>query len=263
MTSAYRLWVAAAFIFLPLPILVVVVSSFSGSGYLQFPPKALSWRWYSEFLGDREWMIALGASAALACCTSLIVTVFAFLAAWARTRWQVPHAALFDAVMMAPLLIPHAAIALSVWMVLTSLGWLGSYQGLLLAHAMLCLPFAYRPLLNSMRRLDRSMEEAALDLGATPLTAFLKVILPLLRPGIAAALLFSFIISFDEVSVTLFLVGPNVTTLPVRVFTEIQESGSPIVAAVSSFLVGVTILSFLLADRLVGTRLFIAGEAGR
>lgn len=122
------------------------------------------------------------------------------------------------------------------------------------------MPFAYRPLINTLGRLDRSLEEAAMNRGAPPGEVLQTVVLPLLCPALVAAFLFNFIISFDEVSVTLFLVGPDVTTLPVRVFTEIEESGSPVIAAISSFLVGITIVLFLAVDRWVGLRLFVTGE---
>ena len=260
-------WVGAGFVFLPLPILVVVASSFSRTGYLQFPPRELSWRWYGEFLGSASWLHALGVSAVLALVAATGVTALATMAVLARTRIRMPGlwqrgAGAFDLVMLSPLLLPHAAIGVALLTVLRALGWVGAYPGLLLAHAILCVPFAYRPLMNAARRLDLSMEEAAMNLGAAPWFVFRAVTLPLLRPGIVAAFLFSFIISFDEVSVTLFLVGPNVTTLPVRVFTEIQESGSPVVAAVSSFLVAVSVVLFLVVDRVVGLRLFVGtGEA--
>lgn len=256
----YRLWVVAGFVFLPLPILVVVISSFSRTGYLQFPPQALSLRWYAAFLSDEAWRRALAVSVVLALLSAALVTVLALLAALARTRLVWRGAAAFDLLMLSPLLLPHAAIGVALLSILAALGWVGAYPGLLLAHGILCVPFAYRPLVNALRRLDRSIEEAAMNLGAEPWRVLLTVTLPLLRPGLVAAFLFSFIISFDEVSVTLFLVGPNVTTLPVRVFTEIQESGSPVIAAISSFLVGMTIVLFVAVDRLVGLRLFVAGE---
>ncbi len=258
----YRAWLVAGFVFLPLPIVVVVLSSFSRTGYLQFPPRGMSLRWYGEFLTSGAWLHALGVSALLALAAAVVVTALALLAVLARTRLRVPGAGLFDLLMLSPLLLPHAAIGLALLTVLGALGWVGAYPGLLLAHAILCVPFAYRPLLNAARRMDLSMEEAAMNLGAEPWFVFRAVTLPLLRPGIVAAFLFSFIISFDEVSVTLFLVGPDVTTLPVRVFTEIQESGSPVVAAISSFLVAVTIVLFVVVDRVVGLRLFVGAEAG-
>ena len=253
----YRSWVVAGFVFLPLPILVVIASSFSRTGYLQFPPQQLSWRWYAEFLGSAPWLNALGVSTLLAMVAASLVTALATCAVLARTRLAIPGAGLFDLLLLSPLLLPHAAIGVALLTVLSALGWVGAYPGLLLAHAILCVPFAYRPLLNAARRLDLSLEEAAMNLGARPWFVFRAITLPLLGPGIVAAFLFSFIISFDEVSVTLFLVGPNVTTLPVRVFTEIQESGSPVVAAVSSFLVAASVALFLVVDRIVGLKLFI------
>lgn len=257
---AWRAWIVAGFVFLPLPILVVIASSFSQSGYLQFPPRALSLRWYEAFLGSTPWLHALAVSTLLALVTATLVTACATGAVLARTRLHVPGAATFDLLMLSPLLLPHAAIGVALLTVLSALGWVGAYPGLLLTHAILCVPFAYRPLMNAARRLDLSLEEAAMNLGAEPWLVFRAVTLPMLRPGIVAAFLFSFIISFDEVSVTLFLVGPNVTTLPVRVFTEIQESGSPVIAAVSSFLVAVSVLLFLLVDRIVGLKLFAGVE---
>jgi putative spermidine/putrescine transport system permease protein len=199
----------------------------------------------------------------LAAMVATCVTSLAFFAALGRSRIKMWGAATFDLVMLLPLLLPHAAIALAIWTVLVQWGWLGTYPGLLLAHSILCFPFAYRPMLNAMKQLDLSMEEAALNLGALPLTVFRRVTLPLLRPGIATAFLFSFIISFDEVSVTLFLVGPNVTTLPVRIFTEIQESGTPTVAAISTLLVCATMGFFLLVDRLVGIQPFISADTSQ
>ncbi len=259
---AYRIWIVAGFAFLPLPIVIVIVSSFSRTGYLQFPQRALSLRWYADFLTSDAWLHALGVSALLALLAAAAVTLVALLAVLARTRLAVPGAGVFDLLMLSPLLLPHAAIGVALLTVLRALGWVGAYPGLLLAHAILCVPFAYRPLMNAARRMDLSMEEAAMNLGADPWFVFRAVTLPLLRPGIVAAFLFSFIISFDEVSVTLFLVGPGVTTLPVRVFTEIQESGSPVVAAISSVLVVMTVALFVVVDRVVGLRLFMGGEGG-
>lgn len=259
MTLFTRVMAAAGLLFLPLPIVVVVISSFSRTGYLQFPPKGLSLRWFENFMMDPDWTRAMLASAVLALLSATIITVFAFMAAWARVRGGI-RGGWFDLVMLSPLFIPHAAVALGLWSLLVPVKMLGSWPGIFLAHAILAFPFAYRPLLNAMRGMDLACEEAAASLGARPAEVFARVTLPLLRPGIAAAFLFAFIISFDEVSVTMFLVGPHVTTLPVRIFTEIQENGSPVVAAVSTFLVVMTVILFWIVDRLIGVQLFVSGR---
>lgn len=258
-----RVWTAAVFLFLPAPILIVVASSFSRTGYLQFPPQALSWRWYAEFLGSEVWLRALAVSFVLALVVALVTTILSFGAALAVTRRRFRGRGAFDLLLLSPLLFPHAAIGVALLSLLAAWGLIGRYGGILLAHAILCLPFAYRPILNSMRKLDPSLEEAAMSLGGTPLHVFRTVTLPLLRPGLVTALLFSFIISFDEVTVTIFLIGPEVVTLPTRIFAHIQESASPVVAAISSFLVAVTVVLVLALQRFVGLELFVEAERPR
>jgi putative spermidine/putrescine transport system permease protein len=261
--SLWRLWIIAIFLFLPAPIVIVVASSFSRSGYLQFPPQQFSMRWYHEFLSSEVWLKTLAVSFVLAMAVALLTTFFSFLAALAVTRLRFRGKGAFGILMLSPLLFPHAAIGVSLLGFLAAVGWVGRYSGIFLAHAILCIPFAYRPILNSMRKLDLSIEEAAMSLGASPSYVFRTITLPLLRPGLVAALLFSFIISFDEVTVTIFLVGPEAATLPSRVFAHIQESASPVVAAISTFLVTITIALIVLLQRVVGLDLFIETERSR
>ena len=256
-------WLAAVLIFLPAPIVIVVASSFSRSGYLQFPPQSLSLRWYAQFLTDETWLRALAVSVAVAVIVAILTTLVSFLAALATTRRRFAGRGAFEVLLLSPLLFPHAAIGVALLSLLSSLGWIGRYPGILLAHVILCVPFAYRPIVNSMRKLDLALEEAAMSLGAPPVHVFRTVTLPLLRPGLVTALLFSFIISFDEVTVTIFLIGPEVITLPTRIFAHIQESASPVVAAISSVLVLVTIGLVVLLQRFVGLDLFVESETRR
>ncbi|HEY0296681.1 MAG TPA: ABC transporter permease [Bordetella sp.] len=258
--SAWRVLLVLIFAFLPAPIVVVVLSSFSPTGYLTFPPKGISLRWYEEFLSSGDWLHALAISAVLAVAVAVVTTALGFMAGLATSRVKFPGRGAFGLLMLSPLLFPHAAIAVALLGILSWRNAVGTYQGIFLAHAILCMPFAYRPLLNSMRKLDLAMEEAAMMLGATPSQIFRLVTLPLLKPGLVTALLFSFIISFDEVTVTAFLLGPHVTTLPTRIFSFVQESASPVIAAISTFLVIFTLLIVVLLDRLVGIELFVETE---
>ena len=258
-----RIWLGAVLLFLPAPIVIVVASSFSRTGYLQFPPQALSLRWYTQFLTDETWIRALGVSFAIALVVALLTTAISFLAALATTRRRFRGRDGFELLLLSPLLFPHAAIGVALLSLLSALGWIGRYPGILLAHIILCVPFAYRPIVNSLHKLDLALEEAAMTLGARPAYVFRTITLPLLRPGLVTALLFSFIISFDEVTVTIFLIGPEVITLPTRIFAHIQESASPVVAAISTFLVLVTIVLVVLLQRLVGLELFVEAERTR
>lgn len=251
------------FLFLPAPILVVVLSSFAKTGYLTFPPKGLSLRWYEEFLASGAWLQALAISTFIAIFVALLTTLASFMAAFAATRRDFRGKGALNLLILSPLLFPHAAIAVALLGVLSWWSLSGSYIGIALAHAILCIPFAYRPILNSMQGFDMAYEEVGMMLGATPLQVFSRITLPLLRPGITTALIFSFIISFDEATVTVFLLGPDVITLPTRIFTHIQESGSPVVAAISSFLVVLSIFIVYLLKRLVGLELFISSRGER
>lgn len=258
----FKVIAIGVFLFLPAPILVVVLSSFAKTGYLTFPPKGVSLRWYEEFLASDAWLMALGISAVIAVFVAILTTALSFLAAFAATRREFRGKTLLNFVILSPLLFPHAAIAVALLGVLSWWSLSGSYAGIAIAHAILCIPFAYRPILNSMQGFDLAYEEAGMMLGATPMQVFRKVTLPILRPGITTALIFSFIISFDEATVTVFLLGPDVITLPTRIFSEIQESGSPVVAAISSALVILSILIVYALKRLVGLEFFVSSRSG-
>jgi putative spermidine/putrescine transport system permease protein len=251
-------------VLLPAPLIIVIGASFSPRAILSFPPTGFSWRWYAEFLGSTAWLTAFGRSAAIAAVAAIITTTIAVAAALALDRAPARLRSAVETAVLAPLLFPHAAIGIAF------LGWLsmlhlnGGFVGVLIAHLILCAPFAYRPVAVSLRQIDRSLTEAATILGCEPRQTMTRVVLPLLRPGIAASLLFSFIISFDEVTVTMFLVGPEFSTLPVSIYAHIHDSADPVVAAISSILIMLTAGLVLLIDRLVGLRIFIdIEEEGR
>lgn len=249
------IWVVL--LFMPAPIIIVAAASFSHDGYIQFPPGELSLRWYQEFLTDARWLRALVVSLGLAIAGALLSTTVAFLAALAVSRRQTAFTRYFEVAVMTPLLFPHAALGVAMLSLLMMIGGYGTFAGLLLVHCIITLPYAYRPISVSLRKLDREMEEASMSMGARNWYTFRHVTLPLVRPGIITALLFSFILSFDEVTVTMFLVGPFITTLPVETYSFIQESGTPVVAAISTVLVVMTLLLVILLERLVGLEFFV------
>lgn len=253
--STVGLW--ALLLFMPAPIIVVIAASFSYDGYIRFPPGELSLRWYVEFLTDMRWLRALWTSLLLAVAGAVFSTTIAFMAALAVARHQTRFTRYFEVAIMTPLLFPHAALGIAMLALLMSFHVYGTFVGLLLAHCIITLPYAYRPISVSLRKLDAAMEEASMSLGAGRWYTFRHVTLPLVRPGIITALLFSFILSFDEVTVTMFLVGPFITTLPVEIYSFIQESGTPVVAAISSVLVLITLMLVLLLERVVGLEFFV------
>jgi len=258
-----RIFVAALFLALPGPIVIVVAASFTRAGYIRFPPGELSLRWYAEFLADQRWLDALLVSVGLALLAAVVTTAVSMMAALAIARSRSRLAAAFEGLVLAPLIFPHAALGMAMVALAAMFHIYGTFAGLLLAHCIITLPFAYRPISVGLRKLDPSLEEAAMSLGSQPWNTFLTVTLPLMQPGIVTALLFSFIISFDEVTISMFLIGPEITTLPVSIYSYIQESGKPVVAAISSALVALTLILVLILERVVGLELFVEAERTR
>ena len=253
----------AVLLFLPAPILIVMASSFTASGFFSFPPGALSLRWYARVFADPDLLQALAASLLLAITAAVVSGAAGLVIAWAAVRWVPRWRSVLDVLAMMPMVLPQAALGMLLLSVTSRIGVLGSYSGILLAHLLVALPYAYRPLVAAVGGLDRSNEEAAQNLGAAPATVFRRVSLPALRPALASALLFCFIISFDEGTVTLFLVGPNATTLPVRIFDILQDNADPSVAAISTLLIGITCVIVLVVQRAVGLSPFVRGETSR
>lgn len=255
---------ALILVLLPAPLLIVIGASFSPTALLSFPPPSFSLRWYYSFFASQAWLTAFAVSVGIAVAGAALSTLSAIGAALALQKAPTSLRNVVETAILAPLLFPHAALGIGI------LGWLsmihlqGSAIGILLAHLILCAPFAYRPIAVSLAQMDQTLTEAATNLGATHWQVLRRVILPIIRPGIAASLLFSFIVSFDEVTVTMFLVGPDRTTLPVMIYARLADSADPVVAAISSILILVTASLVLLIDRLVGLQVFVdVEEEGR
>jgi putative spermidine/putrescine transport system permease protein len=251
------------FAFLPLPIVIVALSSVTETGYFTIPLEALSLRWYVEFFTDPHWIGLLLISAGIAIIVALISTILALMAALVLARHSFTGSSTYETLIMLPLVFPNAALGVAFLGLLALLGVGGTYIGIVLAHCIITLPFAYRPILNALRKLDPALQEASMILGATPAKTLWSVTLPLLRPGLITAFLFCFIVSFDEATITVFLIAPDVTTLPVRILTEIQESASPVIAAIATFLIVFTLILVFVLERTIGLELFAAPEDKR
>lgn len=250
-------------IFMIAPILVVIGSAFSATGYMAFPPGAFSTRWFTAFLASSDWLATLGITLVLSLLAALFSLALGFAAAFVIVRRPMRGLPALEFLILLPLVFPHAALAIAILTVISAFGLLGTFAGVLLAHVFVTLPYAYRPIVASLGKLDAAMEEAALSLGAHPWTTFRRITLPLVRPGLTTAFLFCFIISFDETTITLFLVGPGFTTLPIRIFSQLQDNASPMVAAISTVLIGFTAALILIINTVFGLELFVEPDRAR
>lgn len=245
---------------LPAPLWFVAWVSFSGESFLRLPPREYSLRWYVEFLSSPRWMYALGVSVVLGLAVALVTTATALFAALAAERMRAATRGWFELLILLPLLFPAAAMAIAMRAVNTQLDINATFLGVMIAHVIICGPFAYRPIAVNLRAIDPGTREAAMSLGASPSYTLWRVILPQLKPGLITSLWFSFIISFDEVNVTMFLVGTQFTTLPVQTYARLADSGDPIVAAISVFLIVITVLLVVVLQRLVGLKMLVNSE---
>lgn len=252
-----RAWVAAVFAFLLLPVVVVLLASLSSTSYLTVPPRGVTLRWFAAVLRDPEYVQAILFSLALALVATLGSLALGTAAAYALIRRSVPGADAISALLMAPLVFPSVVVGVALLQFYSLVRLNSTFLGLFLAHMVITVPYVVRAIVASLQGTDPDIEDAARVLGADRWTAFRTVTLPLIRPGVAAGGLFAFIVSFDNVPVSIFLLGPGQMTLPVKIFTAIEYGVDPTVAAVSTMLILLTGLFLAAAERWIGFHRFV------
>lgn len=253
---ALPVYAALVLVLLQVPVVVVVLASLTTTSYLTVPPKGLTLGWYWQVLGDSSYVDAILYSLMLAIAATLASLVIGTAAAYALIRRAVPGADAVSAVLMAPLVFPAVVIAVALLQFYTLVGVRGSFPSLVVAHVLITMPYVVRSVLAGLGGADPTLEEAARTLGAGPWAAFRKVTLPLIKPGLVAGAIFSFIVSFDNVPVSIFLVSIRQTTLPVKIFTAVEHGVDPGIAAISTLLIIATGTCLVLAERWAGFHRF-------
>ncbi|WP_066255476.1 ABC transporter permease [Neobacillus drentensis] len=248
-----RIFVGFTIVALISPILVVIPMSFSSASFFEYPIPGYSLKWYINFFNNQEWVVGLLRSLTIAIFTAILSTILGVMASLAVTRLNFWGKKLFMSLMVAPMIIPVIITGVALYHSFAPLNLTNSFLGLILAHSVLALPIVFVTVTASLKGMDRNLEWAAMGLGSTPIGAFFKVTLPLIRPGVLSGALFAFIISFDEVVVTIFLGGPNTKTLPIAMWENLRIQVDPTMAAVSSILIVITIVLFL-SQELVAVR---------
>ncbi len=252
--ALFHLLVAAMMVFLLAPVLLVIPMSFSADRVLAWPPSGFSFRWYVAMLDERGLAIAARNSLILAVLVTVATLAIAMPAALALDRWRFAGRDALLALLTAPLLLPTIVLALALLIIFVGAGLLGTWPGLMMAHMLVTLPYGVRVLSTALSTLPASVEEAASSLGAPPGAVFRRITMPLMVPGLVATCAIVFLVSFDEVVISLFLVGPHLVTLPVALFRYVESRTDPMVAAVSTLLVVFSLAIVLVLDRAVGLR---------
>lgn len=227
-----------AFAYLLGPLAVIVASSFGDTGYIAFPPEGFSLRWYHAALSDMRYVGGFFISLRLAATVAFLSLVIGTLAAVALTRFEFPGRSILEAVFLSPLILPTLVLAVALTLFFAQTPILpGGMPRLVAGHLLVGVPLVLRVMLPVLRRVDRAVEEAAQNLGASPIMAFVLVTLPALRPGLFAAAALAFIFSFDEVEMALFVGSAREAPLTVVLYGAAQMQFDPTVAAVSSLLI--------------------------
>jgi putative spermidine/putrescine transport system permease protein len=251
---AFGLLVAIMFAFLLAPVILVVPMSLSADNTLAWPPSGWSLRWYEALLAEKGLVTAFGNSVLLAATVTALSLMIGFPAALALARGQFPGREALATFLTLPLLLPSVVLGLALLIVFVGSGLIGSWPGLIAAHLLITLPYAVRVLLAAFATLPHSVEDAAASLGASPARVLRLVTVPLMARGVIAASAIVFLISFDEVVISLFVVGPKLNTLPVALFHYVEARTDPLVAAVSVLLILLTLIVVLVLERAMGLR---------
>jgi putative spermidine/putrescine transport system permease protein len=252
----FRLLIGAvstlALVYLLLPTFIVAGASFTSTAFIAFPPQGFSLRWFGRLWQLEAVRAAAARSLGIAAAATVIAVALGVAATFPLVRGRFTGREALNAALMSPLILPSLVYGLAALIFVSALGIPLSIPVLVLSHVAIIVPYVIRTTAASLALLDPQLEDAARSLGANVWRSFLHVVLPSLLPGIATGAAFAFISSFDNLTVSLFLAGPRVETLPIRLFAMIEFDLDPSVAAISTVLVLITLAVVLLAHRAVG-----------
>jgi len=249
-----RIVVALLYLFLLAPILVVLGISFDTQSTMAFPPQGFSFQWYQLLAQNQEFITGFKVSGIVGAGVALLALCLGTPVALALTRYDFRFREALSGFFLSPLMVPGIVLGLALLLVLAPLRITGTYGGLMVAHLGITVPYVIRTVSMSLLTMNRSCEEAARTLGASSWTAFRRVTLPLIAPGVLAGGVIAFLISFDEAVISLFVVGPQATTLPVVIFHYVETRTDPQIAALSVVLIAISILFVVVIERVVGLR---------
>ena len=248
----FRATTILIYAFLMLPIAVVAVASLNDAPSLAFPPQRVSLRWFREFLASADFGRATLISVEVAALTMVAALALGTAASYALARYRLPGRLLILQFLTAPLILPTIVVALALLQLYAKLGISPSEVSLIVGHTVVALPYCVRAMYAAFASYDTTLDDAAATLGARPWRTFFKVTLPVVKPSLVAGGVFAFAISFSNIMVSVFLIGPATTTLPVRMYNYIEFANDPTIAAIATVVVIATFLGVWILHRTVG-----------
>ena len=251
-THGQRLWLyvisVIIMVLLVTPSLIVIPMSFSDSQYLEFPPEVWSTRWYKNYFGSSEWMLATRTSFIAAFCTMILATPVGVLTAYGLHCSKIRFVRAAFVLMITPMMVPSVLVAIGAFYAYVKLKILYTMTGVVLAHTVLALPLVVIVTGSALKSYDMTQEDAARSLGAPRWKAFLTVTLPQIRFAVVTSGLLAFLTSFDEVVVAMFISGGENPTLTRNMFNALRDQIDPTIASISTIMILVTTLLMVLAQ---------------
>ena len=253
-----RLWlyvISSIILFLLIvPSLIVIPMSFSDSQYLEFPPKNLSLRWYENYFfswkvenGFNDWMAATRTSLLVAVLTIFVATPVGTLAAYGLTNSSARIRSILFPIMISPMMVPIILVAIGLFYFYVQFNMVNSILGLVLGHSLVAMPLVLIIVLSALKNYDMNQEKVARSLGASRTRAFIEITLPQIKFSLVSAGLISFLTSFDEIIISLFVAGGDNSTITRSMFLALRDQIDPTIAAISTILIiissGLLILS--------------------
>lgn len=241
---------AAVLAFLILPVLAILPLSVNDSQFLTYPMRGLTGQWYRELFTESRWTLAFSNTLVIGLLTAALATILGTMAAMGLALLDFRGKGVLTAVLLSPLVVPVVVFGVGLALFFGQIGLTRTYAGLVVAHVALASPFVVVTVSASLASFDRDLLRAASGLGAPPWTAFRRVVLPLILPGLVSGFLFAFATSFDEVVTNIFIAGPQHRTLPREMFSALRENISPAIAAAATVMLAVAVLLLAVVELL-------------
>ncbi len=246
--------------FMLAPLVIVCIVAFTPEETLTLPTSHFSLRWFDQVVHHPDFVQSFWNSLWLGLAAATLSTALAVPAAMAIVRYRAPGLQTLQGVFLSPLIIPHLVLGVAMLRMFSLVGGQGSFGWLIFAHALIVTPYTMRLVMAALVGFDHSVEQAAYSLGASSFTVFRRMTLPMILPGITGGWLLAFINSFDELTMSIFVVSPATVTLPVRMYMYATESLDPMMAAVSALIVFLTLALMLLLDKVYGLDRILIGK---
>ncbi|MDT0570260.1 ABC transporter permease [Streptomyces sp. DSM 3412] len=240
-------WGVAVVVWLTAPILIVAIMSFTDNESFRFPPSTWSLRWYRNFFEDPSWYQSLVNSVQIALVVMVVATLLGTAAALGLNRMRSRVGPVLQTVLLLPTVVPVLIAGIGMYSLFLRWRLTGTPMGFILAHTVLSMPFVFISVTASLQTFDRRLEQAAAICGASPLATFFQVTLRIIAPGVLTGAVLSFLGSFNETIVSIFLVSPTLRTLPVQMYTSVAKESDPTIAAASTLTTALTAVLFLVA----------------